>query len=309
MQGGPASVLPVRATRAEVVARINAHDLGGTPEAMRAGFRRLALGEAGPFDGLPADVVVEPAGGGHRIRPASAGGRATPDAPVLWFHGGGYAFGSPDTHLRPAAWLAAMSGRAVTVPPYRLAPEHPWPAQLEDALAAVEAHPGAALAGDSAGGHLALVTALERARRGRPVEALLLFSPNTDRSGLNGARAAMSAVDPMVDDAEDRRLADLCLAGIAPSHPQASPLLDDLSLLPPMHLEVGLPEVLHDDARLLADRARAAGARVDLVVTPGLTHMAQLWAPWWDEATDSLRRGARFLRGAGAWAPDASMAD
>ena len=282
------------ADRDAIVARIAAHDLGSTPEAMRAGFARLVLG---------AGARAEPAGPGLRVGagPTPGGLAVVPDgargAPVVWLHGGGYVFGAPETHLRAAAHLARAAGRPVHLPRYRLAPEHPWPAQREDALAALDAAgPGAVLAGDSAGGHLALVCALARAGGPGAPSALLLFSPNTDRSGRNRSRARLSAVDPMVDDAEDRRLFEMCFGpDFDPADPEASPLLGDLSGLPPTWIEVGLPEVLHDDAVLLQHRAATQGAAVDLHVTPGLLHMGQVWAPWWDEARASLERAAAAL--------------
>ena len=155
---------------------------------------------------------------------------------------------------------------------------------------------GPILAGDSAGGHLALVTALEMARAGRPAAALLLFSPNTDRTGLSETRTSMEDGDPMVDDAGDRALARQCFGTRDAADPQVSPLLDDLSLLPPTWIEVGTPEVLLDDSRLLHDRARKAGADVHLTVTPGLLHMGQIWAPHWAPGAESLDRAARFVR-------------
>ena len=290
--GGPVS-------REEVVARIEAHPVKGPPAAMRAAFERLALGAVprgapdlaaigaamgvavAPGPGTPPGLSLEPTGG-------------VAGAPVLWFHGGGHVFGSPETHLRPAAALAQMTGRRVVVPRTPRAPEAPWPAQLDHALAVRAALPGpVVLAGDSAGGHLALVVALALARAGSPAEALLLFSPNTDRTGLSRTRGPMSAGDPMNDDESDAALARLAFGDMPSDHPHASPLLDDLTLLPPTHVEVGDPEVLLDDSRLLAERA---GPRATLHVEPGLVHMAQLWTPWWAAADASLGRAAARLR-------------
>lgn len=267
-------------SRASVLDRIARHPLGKTPEEMRRGFRELV----GADDGGPGDRVFRP-------------DRAADLPPLVWFHGGGYVFGGPDTHGRIAAYLAVTHGMTVHLPDYPLAPEHPWPAQRDAAMAALPAGVAPVLAGDSAGGHLALVTALALARLGRPARALLLFSPNTDRSGLSRTRAAMEDDDPMVDDAGDRRLAKMCFGSRPDDDPEVSPLLDDLSLLPPTWIEVGDPEVLLDDARLLRDRARRAGAEVHLSVTPGLLHMAQVWAPGWSAATASLDRAADFVRG------------
>lgn len=279
--------------RPDILARIEAYPLGETPEAMRRDFERLVLGDD-PRAGCDG-VRIEEAATGLVVAPDGADGGD--GAEVVWFHGGGYVFGSPETHLRPAAYLAREWGMTVTLPRYRLAPEHPWPAQFEDALAAVEGRTRPILAGDSAGGHLALVTALELSRQGRPAAGLMLFSPNTDRTGRSETRAAMSADDPMVDDDADRRLAGMCFAGIDATDPQVSPLLDDLRLLPPTWLEVGDPEVLLDDSRLLWRRANEVGAVIGAEVTEGLLHMGQLWAPWWPAACASLDRAARAMRG------------
>ena len=278
--------------RSAVVRRIAATDLGTTPEEMRAGFARLILGDDPPA--VPAGVAVEQGERGLILRPAGTAA----GCPVVWFHGGGYVFGSPETHLRAAAELCRHARRDVHLPRYRLAPEHPWPAQRDDALAAVSALDGpVVLAGDSAGGHLALVAALRLARAGAPPAGLVLFSPNTDRSGRNAERAMMSNVDPMVDDADDRRLFEMCFGtDYDPEDPEVSPLLDDLSLLPPTWVEVGLPEVLRGDSVALQHAARCRGGSIDLTITPGLVHMGQLWAPGWVEANASLARAAAFLR-------------
>ena len=301
--------------RAAIVARIEAHPIEGTPEAMRTAFGRLVLGRArDPYDEPGGSTVLgSPVLAGAdgltvlpRVDPNDAGGaeRYAPDRLLVWFHGGGYAFGSPETHGRPAAQLATMTGAPVLLPRYPLAPEHRWPAQLTHALevasrALAAPSPRTAngrtrvvLAGDSAGGHLALVAALELTRRGTPPAGLLLFAPNTDRTGLSDTRARMTSLDPMNADADDRVLARLCFGAMPDDHPHVSPLLDDLSPLPPMHIEVGDPEVLLDDARMLHERATAAGRDATLHVQPGFLHMGQLWAPWWSEAEASLARAA-----------------
>ena len=272
----------MRLTRDAIVARIDAHPLGDAPAEMRTAFAALIRG---------ADIPLPD--GAHVEMRADGSARVTGDGSgpeIVWLHGGGYVFGGPATHLRPAAWLAARHGASVTLPAYPLAPEARWPAQRDAALAAVPDGPVPILAGDSAGGHLALVAALALGRQGRPPPALMLFSPNTDRSGLSTTRRVNEATDPMVDDAGDRRLARLCFGDMAADHPEVSPVLDDLSLLPRTHVEVGAEEVLLGDARAFHDRARAAGATVTLHEEPGLLHMGQLWAPAWQAACASLDR-------------------
>ena len=284
-------------TFSDVAERVEAHDLGKTPAEMRAGFERLVRGgEAGqPL----AAGVGETWGGVECVRVGPEPGGAV----VVWFHGGGYVFGSPETHARPASALAEALGVPVVLPRYRLAPEHPWPAQRDDALAVVRALQDdgrrAALAGDSAGGHLALVAALALADEGRPPLALALFSPNTDRTGRSDTRAANTPRDPMNSDDDDRHLADLTFQHRPDDDPEVSPLLADLSRLPPTHVEVGGREVLLDDARLLAEHARAAGADVSLHLDPEAFHMWQLWTPWLPAADASLGRAADALREGG----------
>ena len=280
--------------RADIVDRIERADLGESPAAMREGFARLVLGDDPDGRATLGSLTYGTCDAGDMIAPA----RTAPGQPAaIWFHGGGYVFGSPATHLRAAARLAVGIGGEILLPRYPLAPEARWPAQLDHALAVCAAFPGTALIGDSAGGHLALVAALALARAGTPPPALALFSPNTDRSGLNARRAAMSGRDPMVDDAEDRRLACLGFGdGYDPRDPAISPVLADLSGLPPTWIEVGDPEVLLDDSVLLHASARRQGVDARLVVTPDLLHMGQIWSPWWDPANASLDRAAAFLR-------------
>ncbi len=273
--------------RADILARIDAHPLGDDPAGMRAAFHALVCG-AGPAVARASTVHAH-----------DHGLTVTPDdpaqaPPVVWFHGGGFVFGSPETHLRAAIHLAEAHGLVVILPRYRLAPEHRWPAQLSDALAALPAGCDVILAGDSAGGHLALVTALQVPAR---VRRLLLFSPNTDRTGLSRTRDAFDEDDPMVDDAGDRRLARMCFGAMPVEAPDVSPLLADLTRLPPTWIEVGTSEVLLDDSRLFHARARELGVDAQLTMTEGLLHMGQIWAPDWALACASLDRAAVFAKG------------
>ncbi len=265
--------------RDEIVARIAAHPVHGSYRARREAFARLTLGD---------DASAEPR------TPLRIDGEG---ATIVYLHGGGYVFGSPQTHRRIAVELAQRTGVSVVAPAYPLAPEYVWPAQLEAAMGAVSGVEGpVVLAGDSAGGHLALVTALELARRGRRAAGLVLFSPNTDRTGLSCTRERNNPRDPMVDAETDRDLALLAFAGLADDDPQVSPVLDVLDLLPPLYIEVGKHEVLLGDSLLLAERARRAAITVTLHVDAQGLHMMQLWAPWWPVAAASLDRASCFVR-------------
>ena len=261
-------------TTQDVLARIEATPLGETPEAMRAGFARRL--------GAQPDAAAVSLGG---VEGLAVGSGPT----LLWLHGGGYVFGAPETHLNLAHALAAQ-GLRVVLPRYRLAPEHPWPAMLHDALAAIDALDGpVALGGDSAGGHLALNAAL--ARPGR-ASALVAFSPNTDRTGLSETRG--STRDAMNDDEGDRALADMAMGHLADDDPAGSPLLADLSGLPPLHLSAASDEVLLDDALLLARRAAIAGVAVELRVARGLFHMFQCWPQAIPEGAEAASRAGAF---------------
>lgn len=279
----------------DVAARIETHPVEGAPEAMRDAFARLVRGDdAG--ESIP-QAVAEAWGGVDTLRLGAGEG----DAVAVWFHGGGYVFGSPETHARPAAAFGQALGVPVVLPRYRLAPEHAWPAQRDDALAAVralqDAGLGVMLAGDSAGGHLALVTALALADQGRPVGALALFSPNTDRTGRSGTRVPNTSRDPMNADDDDRQLAERTFRDRPNDDPEVSPLLADLGRLPRTHVEVGGREVLLGDALRLAERACASGAYLSLSLTAEAFHMWQLWTPWLPAADASLHRAAAALVG------------
>ena len=300
----PTSPFTGTITLTDVARRAESGDPGDDPASMRRGFARLLLGDAAPDDVTPGDEA-RPGDvdlGGAPARRYGPGDDAAPAA-VLYCHGGGYVFGSPETHARLATALAAAAGAPVYALRYRLAPEHPWPAQRDDALAAARALRAAgctrlALAGDSAGGHLALVATLHLAAADDAPDALALLSPNTDRTGLNRTRDANAARDPMVDPAFDGRLGGMAFADadLPLDHPDVSPALADLAGLPPTHLEVGDREVLLGDTTALHERALLAGVDVSLAVAAGAFHMWQAWTPWLPEAGDSLGRVGAFLR-------------
>ncbi|ROU03780.1 alpha/beta hydrolase [Histidinibacterium lentulum] len=273
MSGRPAS-------EAEVRDRIGAVPVTGGPEEMRAAFARLM----GPAPELARETL-----GGCAV--ARAG-----DGPVraVWLHGGGYVFGSPESHGWAALALAERLGGSVLLPDYDLAPEAPWPAQMTGPRAVLEAlgpEGAVALVGDSAGGHLAMRLALEDPAR---VRALALISPNTDRSGQSGTRRRDS--DAMNDDATDSRLARMAFGDADPASAEVSPLLADLGGLPKLLILAAGDEILLDDALLLARAAALAGVRTDLRVWPGLFHLFPLWPEALPEAREALDAIAGHLR-------------
>jgi monooxygenase len=225
---------------------------------------------------------------------------AAADTTLLYLHGGGFVGCSARTHRSVTAALA-LQGMRVFVPNYRLAPEHPYPAAVGDVQAVWRAlrvtHPGRiAVAGDSAGGNLALglLLALRDAGEALP-EAAALFSPATDLSGGSASLKSNAERDAMFPGAQLEHLARAYLGDADPTQPLASPLLGDLRGLPPLLLQVGEDEALRDDTLRLAQKARAAGVVVDLEVFPIVPHVWQLlWRL--PEARRAVRSAARFLR-------------
>ena len=247
---------------------------------------------------------------GVRYTPAVLGGVAgewvdaeagvTAETTLLYLHGGGFVGCSPRTHRSLTAALA-LQGLRVFVPDYRLAPEHPFPAAVQDAQAVWRAlralHLGRmVVAGDSAGGNLALglMLALRDAGEALPAAAVL-FSPATDLSGASPSLLANAKRDAMFRGDKLENLQRAYLGGADAAQPLASPLLGDLRGLPPLFVHVGEDEALRDDSLRLAQKARAAGVLVELQVFPGVPHVWQLLR-WLPEARRSVQAAARFLR-------------
>jgi acetyl esterase/lipase len=187
---------------------------------------------------------------------------------------------------------------------YRLAPEHPYPAALEDALAAYRAflHGGGtpsrtAFAGESSGGGLALATLVAARDAGLPQpSAAVLMSPWTDLTLSGASITAKAPVDPAVTPASLRRRAKDYAGAGDPAGPLMSPLFADLAGLAPLLIQAGSHEILLDDATRLAARGAAADVAVTLEVTPGVPHLFQAFAGILDEADSALTSAAAFLR-------------
>ena len=235
---------------------------------------------------------------GEWVVPARPGIAA---AIVVYFHGGGYFTGSPKAH-RPISASLAKAGFCVFVPDYRLAPEHPYPAAVDDAEAVWDALTRSgfseiAVAGDSAGGGLALALMLRlRAKAKLLPYAAALFSPWTDLllSGeslhINARRDALFTVRGV------RTAAEWYLDGADPKTPEASPLYGCLTGLPPMFIEVGEREILRDDSTRLASSARAQGVSATINIWPTVCHVWQLACALLPEGRRSLDQTASFLR-------------
>jgi acetyl esterase/lipase len=230
--------------------------------------------------------------------------QGSPVRTILYCHGGGYYFCSPASHRPLVFALAARSGARTFSLDYRLAPEHPFPAALDDALAAYRgllAHGIAAdsivIAGDSAGGGLALATLVALRDAGDPLPAAgVLFSPWTDLAATGGTLQSNDGIDPMFCGAAIGRAAKFYIGDADPTHPYLSPLYADLSGLPPLMIQASSTEVLLDDTRRVAERARAAGVSVHCEIWPNMPHVWQLWTPFVPEAKQALERATQFVR-------------
>jgi monoterpene epsilon-lactone hydrolase len=273
-------------------------DLAGDPIQQRGVYRAMLT--AAP---LPPDVRTEPAelGGVPALRVSIASD--TPTVTILHFHGGCYAIGGPDTSTALAADLARRTGAAVVSVDYRLAPEHCYPAAVDDALTAYRALLDAgtaprdiAVAGESAGAGLALATLVAARDGGLPQPAAaLLLSPWVDLTQSGPSITRKAAVDPsMTGLALEVRAADY-LNGADPRSHTASPLFADLSGLPPLLIQAGSHEVLLDDATRLAAKAAADDIDVTLDIVAGAPHVFQAFAAILDEAAAALDRAASFL--------------
>ncbi len=232
-------------------------------------------------------------GGDPALRPA-----------VLWAHGGGFVIGSPSTHAGFAGHLAQAAGADVYLPDYRLAPEHPWPAATDDFFSAYTAmlargHDPArvAIGGDSAGGAIAILTALSLAEMDVPAPAaLVLLSPVTDL-GLSGPSVVSKRrAEPLL---RTDWLAPSYRAWAGPlalSDGRVSPLYADLAGLPPTLVQVGEDEILLDDSVRFADRAWAKGVQVELQRFAGAWHDFQLQAGLLADSRAAVGDIAAFLR-------------
>jgi epsilon-lactone hydrolase len=227
---------------------------------------------------------------------------ATSNRAVLYLHGGGYTLGSPNTHKALTTHLAKAARCHVLVPAYRLAPEHPYPAPLDDALAAYRAllerysPEQIAIGGDSAGGGLALSTTLALREAGLPMPAaLLLISPWTDLSLSGSTIDSLDAIDPMLGRAWLTRAADAYRRDLPLTDPKVSPLFAKLDGLPPTLIQVGSDEILLDDSHRFTERARAAGVEVTLEIEPGYWHDFQVHAGVLDASDAAIARIAAFF--------------
>src|SRR3954454_6661080 len=265
---------------------------------------RAAFAPAGTVHPVPDDVLVsEVSAGGVPAHWLTAPG-ADEDRVLLFLHGGGYQLGSLRSDGELAARLGRASGMRVLFPEYRLAPEHPFPAAIDDVRTVWRwlrtdqqlSARSLAVAGDSAGGGLAvaLLVAARGAGDALPAPAVLM-SPTVDLTSSGASMTDRADEDPISTPALLRQLASDYLAGADPRAPLASPLFASLPGLPPLLVQVGTADLLLSDSERLAEAAAEAGVDVVLEVGEGLPHVYQL-ALGTPEAAQATERVGKFLR-------------
>jgi monoterpene epsilon-lactone hydrolase len=276
-------------------------DLGGDVAVQRPLLEQMLTSQP-----LPADV---------RTTPGDLGGipvifidiaDVEPRGTIFHIHGGGFALGSAAGSVGLASSLARKTGMRAVSADYRLAPEHPYPAALQDITAAYRAlveQAGSAdhivVSGESAGGNLAIELLIAGQADGLTMPAAaLLLSPMTDLTMTGTSYAGKADADPAISARAIRTRAADYLAGTDtdPADPLVSPIFADLSGLPPLLIQAGSHEVLLDDATRLAAKAAADDVAVILDITPGVPHVFQAFAALLDEGDAALNRAARFIQ-------------
>jgi epsilon-lactone hydrolase len=270
-----------------------------TIEAMRAGFEALMSQMI-----VPDTITVTQTSLGDRRALLVVSDGPAHSGTILYFHGGSFSLGSPETGLSLTGNLVARTGFRSFSVDYRLAPEHPFPAAIDDAVSAYRAlldsgeDPASiAFAGDSAGGNIAVSTCLAAREVGLPLPAAVVaFSPGLDLSRSGASVDTKAGIDPFFTREGLVRTGEMYLAGEDPLQPLISPaVVGDLTGFPPLLLQAGTNELLLDDSTRMAVRAREAGVDVILDIVADVPHVFQGLAGVLDEADEALDRAAFFL--------------
>lgn len=279
--------------------------IASRPRATDIAQRRRDIDARGMQFGIPADVTVAKVSAGG----VAAEWTATPEADhasaVLYLHGGGYVIGSLDSHRHLAAEIGRACGTRALAIDYRMAPEHPFPAAVQDALAAYcflldsGIKPSRiCIAGDSAGGGLVVAAMLAIRGTELPQPACgWCISPWVDLACAGASMLDNATRDPTVQKAGVLEFAGIYLAGADPRSPLASPIYGDLRGLPPLLIQVGSVETLLDDALALARVAGSADVSVDLQIWPEMIHVWHLYHPQLTAGRGAIAVGGVFVRG------------
>ena len=278
--------------------------LRSKPRPVGLSERRERLDSIGSVHPIASDISLEAGHAGAVPIEWSLAPGSDPSRVLLYFHGGGYISGSIVSHRGMVVEAGRAAGVRTLAVGYRLAPEHPFPAALEDARAAydfllaqgiVPQH--IAVAGDSAGGglSLALLTLLRDAHQPLPGCAWLV-SPWVDLEMTGESLKTKAEADPLIQKPYLEELAAAYLGGADPANPLVSPLHADLSGLPPLLVQVGSAETLLDDAVAISSRAGSADVPVTLEIWPHMIHAWHLWAAELEEGRRALDSAGRFIK-------------
>ena len=267
-----------------------------TPAQRRAGMEKISEHVARDVICTPVDVA------GIRAEWVEAPDAAA-DRVILYLHGGGYVMGSIGTHRAMVARIARASNARALLIDYRLAPEHPFPAAVDDAVAAYRwlvaqgcKSGRIVIAGDSAGGGLALATLLKLRDLGVTLPAAGVgISPWTDLQGTGESVKTKAAIDPMVTQENLAISAKSYYANHDPKDPLISQIHADFRGLPPLLLQVGESEILLDDATRVAARAKAAGVNVELEIWPEMIHVWHVFAKILPEGQQAIDKLGKFV--------------
>lgn len=258
-------------------------------EKMSGLMSRRSPGQPATLNGVSGEWVFPETGDGGRT--------------LLYLHGGGYALGSPLSHRDMVGGIADAAHARVFLADYRLAPEHPFPAAVDDAVAAYEGLLEAGvdpaklcIAGDSAGGGLTVATLVALRDRKLPLPAAgICISPWADLTCSSGSMTSMAEADPMLRPDALRWMGGLYLNGQDPKSPLASPVYADLKGLPPLLIQVGTEEALYDDAITLSRVARDAGVDATLEAWEGMMHVWHLMAKLVPEGKQAIQVIGAFV--------------
>jgi len=282
----------LRARQQEAPADISFPESRALFERMTAAFPLPPGVSTTPVDvgGIPGEWIAAPGAGDEQT--------------VYWLHGGGYCIGSINTHRGLLARISAASRTRVLAIDYRLAPEAPFPAAVEDAVAgylwllSTGVDPEQIIiGGDSAGGGLTVATVVALKEDGKPLPAATVcISPWTDLALTGKSLRSKAESDPMITNDGVTRVRDAYVGDSDPTAPLVSPIYADLSGLPPLLIQVGENEVLLDDSTRLAERAENAGVDVSLEVWPEMIHVWHFFAAMLPEGQQAIARIGEWVR-------------
>jgi monoterpene epsilon-lactone hydrolase len=278
--------------------------IASRPRASEIAQMRIDIDQRGKAFGVPAGVTVQPVDADGVRAEWTSTPDADPSSAILYLHGGGYVIGSLDSHRHLAAEVGRAAGVRTLAVDYRLAPEHPFPAPVEDTVAAYRYLLSSgikptriALAGDSTGGGLVVGALLAIREAGLPLPGCgWCISPWVDMEALGHSFVDRATTDPTVQKATILMMAQWYLGGADPRHPHAAPIYGDLRGLPPLLIQVGAVETLLDDSISLARLAGTTDVMVDLQIWPEMIHVWHLYFPLLQAGRRAIAAGGSFVR-------------